>query len=111
MGKSKVHKVIPNGSHVHAVYGGETVLCGYIVDEINVKNDGPLIGRYLIFTAQHKLWESNANIIVDMGDEPRSLDSIIPMEERCPACREPWWHDHDKNCPWWDMMRVLGYIP
>jgi len=110
-GRNRLPRLIPNGTHVHVVYGDETVVCGYVVDEIKVRLDGPHVGRYLIFTAALQLWEANADITIDMGGDPLSLDVVVPASERCPACREPWWHNHDANCPWWDMMRALGYIP
>jgi hypothetical protein len=103
--------VIPNGTYVRAIYKGETVIEGYVVDEINVKLDGPHIGRYLIYTATTGLWESNADIVFSAGEPPLSLDVVIPKSERCAACLMPWWKDHHENCPWWSMMRVLGYIP
>jgi hypothetical protein len=104
-------RLIPNGSHVHVLYSGETVVCGYVVDEINVRLDGPHVGRYLIYTADLQLWEANADLVADMGDEPLSFDVVVPASERCGACRRPWWRDHHENCPWWPMMRALGYIP
>lgn len=106
----KRYEVYALGTHVHVVVKGKTVVCGYVVDEINVRMDGPHVGRYLIFSASRELYEANADIVVSQN-EVLSLDVVIPDESRCPACREPWWHNHNANCPWWDMMRALGYIP
>jgi hypothetical protein len=106
----KTHKLIPVGSHVHVIIDDEVIICGFLVDEFRVKEDGPLIGRYYVFTKDHNLYQVQAAYVFDMQDGVVEFDDIVPEDWRCPACNEPSWRDHTEDCPWWGMMREIGYL-
>jgi hypothetical protein len=106
----KTHKLIPTGSHVHVIIDGDVIICCYVVDELRVKEDGPIIGRYFIMTKDENLYDVVAQYVFDMQDGTKDFNEVVPQSWRCPACNQSSWRNHTEDCPWWDMMREIGYI-
>jgi hypothetical protein len=106
----RTHKLIPTGSHVHVIIDGDVIICGHVVDELRVKEDGPLVGRYYIMSRDENVYDVQAAYVFDMQDGIKDFNDIVPQSWRCPACDQPSWRDHLLDCPWWDMMQALGYI-